>query len=162
VEPPRLEVDGMPSPNWSNDDELMRDVGQALRTEPVEERILVAARAAFTWRTMDAELDLIGVLYDSHLDEAALVRGNSPGAPRTLVFHGDDLGVEIEVSDTGIEGQLIPPGPGEVSLLTADGTHATVTADEVGCFTFPAPPRGPIRLDCALESHRFVTEWITI
>jgi hypothetical protein len=152
----------MPSPNWNDDDDLMRDVRQALRPAPVDARILEAARAALSWRTVDAELELIGIFYDSHLDEAALVRGHTPGTPRTLVFHGDDLGVEIEVSDTGIEGQLIPPGPGEVILLTADGTRATVTADQVGCFTFTPALRGPVRLDCSLGAHRFVTEWITI
>ena len=162
MEPPGQEVDGMPSPNWNDDDELLRDVGQALRTAPVDERILEAARAAFTWRTVDAELELIGVLYDSDLDDPVLVRGQPPSTPRTLVFQDDDLGVEIEISDTGMEGQLIPPGPGEVSLQTAGGARTTAAADEVGCFAFPPPSRGPIRLECSLGTRRFTTEWITI
>ncbi|HEU4422027.1 MAG TPA: hypothetical protein VFR67_05730 [Pilimelia sp.] len=152
----------MPSPNWNDDDELMRDVRQALRPEPIDERILDAARAAFAWRTVDAELELIRILYDSQLEEAVGVRGRPPSIPRTLVFQDDDLGVEIEISDAGIEGQLIPPGPGEVSLQTAEGTPATTTADEVGCFAFPTPSRGPIRLECSLGTRRFTTQWITI
>ena len=44
----------MSAPQWSDDD-LLRELGAALREEPVDESIIHAAQAAFTWRTVDAE-----------------------------------------------------------------------------------------------------------
>jgi hypothetical protein len=162
VKPPRMEVDGMPSPNWNDDDELMLDLRAALRAPAVDEQVLAAARAAFAWRTVDADLELIGLLYDSHLEDGSLVRESPTESPRTLAFHGDNLGVEIELNDGGIEGQLIPAQPGMVTLVTADGPYAAAAADPVGCFSFPPPPSGPIRLECSTEAGRFVTVWITV
>jgi hypothetical protein len=152
----------MPSLNWNNDDELMADLRAALTVPAVDEEILAAARGAFSWRTVDTDLELIGLLYDSHLDVETSVRESSTESPRTLAFHGDNLGVEIELHDNGIEGQLIPAQPGIVTLVTATGPYAAVAADPVGCFSFPTPPAGPIRLECSTDAGRFVTVWITI
>jgi hypothetical protein len=151
----------MPSPDWTNDDALLSDIREALRPVVVDEPILAAARGAFAWRDVDLDLELAAIFYDSCLDEAG-VRGQSPGSPRTLAFRGDDLGVEIEVTEAGIEGQLVPPVPGTVTLVTAGGARSEVTADEVGCFAFPPPGRGPLRLECAVEDRSFATEWITV
>ena len=150
----------MPSPNWNNDDELLADLCAALRPVAVDEGVRAAGRAAFAWR--DIDLELARMLFDSYLDEAVSVRGHAPGSPRTLVFRGDDGGVEIEVTDAGIEGQLVPPVPGTVTLVAAAGARATAPADEVGCFTFPFPGRGPLRLECTAAGHTFATEWITV
>lgn len=149
----------MPQPNWS-DDELLRDLSEALRQPAVTDRMLAAARLAFAWRTGDADLDLAELRYDSSLDEGALVRGPGPGTPRTLVFRGTRLGVEIELSDGGIEGQLIPPEPGQVRLAAATGDPVARQADDVGCFVFPAR-RGPIRIEGSVAGGRFATPWIT-
>jgi hypothetical protein len=162
VKPPRMEVDGMPSPNWNDDDELLADLRAALRTPAVDEQILTGARAAFAWRTVDTDLELIGLIYDSHTAEDVGVREAPAESARTLAFHGDRLGVEIELNDAGIEGQLIPAQPGLVTLVTADGPYAAVAADPVGCFSFPVPPGGPIRLECSTDAGRFVTVWITV
>jgi hypothetical protein len=162
VEPPGLEVDGMPSPNWSSDDELMLDLRAALREPPVDGAVLAAARAAFAWRTVDTDLELIGLLYDSVVDRQEAVREDPAESPRTLAFHGDRLGVEIELNTTGIEGQLIPAQSGLVTLVTVDGPFAAVAADPIGCFSFPTPPGGPIRLECSTDAGRFVTVWITV
>jgi hypothetical protein len=151
----------MSSRNWSDDDELMRDLADALRPAPVEQRLIDAARAAFAWRTVDTDLELATLLYDSCLETSAAVRGPASGAPRTLVFRGGRLGVEIELSDAGIEGQLIPPEPGVVRLLTVAGLDAQTTADEVGCFSFTHRHRGPIRIEGTLAAGTFATQWIT-
>jgi hypothetical protein len=152
----------MPTPNWNDDDELIRDFSMALRAPAVDERILAGARMAFAWRTVDADLALAQILYDSYLSDAVGVRGDGPQSPRTLAFQGDQFGVEIELADTGIEGQLIPPQAGTVQLMTAEGTFATAIADEVGCFSLPSPPRGAMRLNCSTDAGRFTTEWVTI
>jgi hypothetical protein len=148
--------------NWDDDDELMEDIRRALATADVDESVMSAARGAFAWRTVDADLALAELAYDSRLDDLVAVRGPSDGSIRILHFASGDLAVDIELSPTGIEGQLIPPRPGQVTMLTPDGPAATVTADEIGCFRFPNPPRGPMRLECVLEAGTFVTEWTVV
>jgi hypothetical protein len=150
----------MHSPNWSDDDELIRDLGEALRPIPAEQQIIDAARSAFDWRTADADLEFAALLYDSDLDSTVHVRGPLPASPRTLVFGHGTHHVEMELSESGIEGQLVPPEAGLVRLVSVTGSSVEATADEVGCFAFPAQPRRPIRLECSLPGGRFATQWI--
>jgi hypothetical protein len=79
-----------------------------------------------------------------------------------FAFHGDRLSVEIEIDDGGIVGQLTPPGAARITLVTPDGPQAAADADEVGYFSLPVPPPGPMRLDCQHGSERFLTEWTTV
>jgi hypothetical protein len=151
----------MNSPTWS-DDELLRELGAALREPPVDESVFRAAQAAFTWRTVDADLELLVLDAGSGVDADALVRSSGPGGRRILAFHGERLSVEIEIDEAGIVGQLTPPRPGQVTLVTADGPQSTTRADDIGCFAFPPPMPGPLRLDCRLGDDRFITEWVTV
>jgi hypothetical protein len=157
-------VIGVSSPKWS-DDELLEELRAALQEEPVDDGVIRAAQAAFSWRTIDEDLELLGLDTEAALAAGAPVRGGSPDGPRTLVFngdrHGERLRVEVEIDEAGIFGQLIPPQPGQVTLVTAAGPQATTQADEVGCFAFPAGTSGPLRLECTLDADRFVTEWVT-
>jgi hypothetical protein len=111
---------------------------------------------------VDAELELLSLDTSDVLAAGALVRGDGPGEQRIFAFHGERLSVEIEIDGEGIVGQLTPPQPGQVTLVTAEGPQATAQADEVGCFTFPPPAPGPVRLGCRLGADHFVTEWVTI
>jgi hypothetical protein len=149
------------SPTWS-DDGLLRELGAALRESAVDENVIRAAQAAFTWRTVDADLELLSLDASSEPADGALVRGGGPGEPRILAFHGERLSVEIEIDETGIVGQITPPRPGQVTVLTPGGPQATTQADDVGCFALPPPAAGPLRLDCRLGNDRFITEWVTI
>lgn len=151
----------MCSPEWT-DDELLQELRAALREEPVAESVIRGAQAAFAWRTVDAELELLSLDTSDVLAAGALVRGDGPDEQRTFAFRGERLSVEIEIDGAGIVGQLTPPQPGQVTLVTAEGPQATARADEVGCFTFPPPAPGPLRLDCRLGADHFVTEWVTI
>lgn len=151
----------MSSQRWS-DDELLQELGAALRELPLDESVIRAAEAAFSWRTVDADLELLGLDAGAGVAAGPLVRGSGPGTPHTLVFHGERLSVEVEIDEAGIVGQLIPPRPGQVTLLTADGPQATTQADEVGCFAFPAPGSGAMRLDCRLGADHFITDWVTV
>jgi hypothetical protein len=156
----------MPWRNWSDDDELLRDIGDAVRPGPHEQQVMDAGRTVFGFHSTDLDKALAALLYDSRLDGLTAVRGPAAGgplsgAPRNLVFALGELRVEIELSDAGIEGQLIPPEPGTVRLLDATGPVAETIADEVGCFSFPAGRRGPIRIECAVAGRRLATEWIS-
>jgi hypothetical protein len=147
--------------NWSDDEELLLDIGDAVRPQPYEQQVIAAGRVVHAWHGTDLDKALAALLYDSHLDGLAAVRGPAFGAPRNLVFALGELRVEIELSDTGIEGQLIPPESGTVWLLDGTGPVAETTADEVGCFSFPAGRRGPVRIECLVSGRRIATEWIS-
>ncbi|GEA89098.1 hypothetical protein [Cellulomonas cellasea] len=148
----------MTQPRWTDDDELLADLRAALgRATPASARELEGARAAFTWRTVDAELATLS--YDSLLDDRVLVRGAAT-APRSLVFDAPDLTVELEVTGERLVGQLVPPGPGDVVLQTADGRESPVPADDAGCFSVAAPPGTRIRLRCTTPSATVVTDWV--
>lgn len=149
----------MSSRNW-DDDELVRDLRAALQPTPVEDQVIAAARAAYEWRRTSIDMEIAALRYDSDVDEPALVRGPLHGSPRTLAFGTEELGVEIEFSEAGMEGQLIPPEAGTVQLLTVDGQTEDVSTDELGCFRFPARNRGPVRLLCDTSGGGFITEWI--
>ena len=151
----------MSSPEWS-DDELLRELRGALREPPVGEESIRAAQAAFTWRTVDDDLEILALDAGRELAGAGQVRGTGTDSPVTLAFRGERLGVEVEIDGGGLVGQLIPPGPGQVTLMTPGGPQATAHTDEIGCFTLPRPPSGPMRLDCQRGSDRFATEWTSI
>jgi hypothetical protein len=151
----------MPSRNWSDDAELIGDLREALRPTPVEQKVIDAAWAAFAWGRADPDIELAELLYDSFLDEAAPVRGPLASAPRALVFGRGPLRVELELSEGGIEGQLVPPEPGTVRLVTLAGAAAETAADAVGCFSFHTQARKPFRLSCTSAAGHLDTEWIT-
>jgi hypothetical protein len=144
---------------WSDDDELFEAMGDALRSAgPVPRGVTLSGRAAWTWRTIDAELATL--VYDSFLEESASVRGDEKGGARLLIFEGGDrASVEFEVEDDGLVGQLLPPEPGQVSLLTAAGAAAEVATDDAGCFALPLPV-GPFRLVCRTAQTTFSTDWV--
>ncbi|RZU48511.1 hypothetical protein EV385_0228 [Krasilnikovia cinnamomea] len=152
----------MPWRNWSDDEELFLDVRDALHPDPIEAQVIEAARAVRAWQTADPDRELAALLYDSYVDQTVGVRGPQPSAARNLVFGRDELRVEIELSGAGIEGQLIPPEPATVRLFTVAGLAAETTADEVGCFTFPATSPGPIRIECSVAGRQVATEWISV
>jgi hypothetical protein len=52
----------------------------ASRADPVPAGVVVAARGAFQWRTIDAEL--AELVYDSWVDDVALVGVRATGGPR--------------------------------------------------------------------------------
>ena len=68
--------------------------------DPVPQLLDEAARAAFTWRTVDAELaELMRDSAEAEDEAGLLVR--SAGGPRQLSFESPHLGIEIEVTATG-------------------------------------------------------------
>lgn len=149
------------NPPWT-DDELLHELAAALREEPVDDNMIRAAQGAFAWRTVDADLIALELDSDATATAGAPVRAGGSAAPRALAFRGGPLSVDIEIDEAGIVGQLTPPQPGRVTLLTAAGPEASTQADEVGCFTFPLPVSGPVRLHCRVGDDYFVTQWITV
>lgn len=149
----------MDGKGWS-DDALLAALADATRQagEPTG-TMAAAAEAAFSWRTIDAEL--AALTYDSMADEAALVR-DAGTTSRQLVFEGEALGVELEHTPDGLVGQLVPPASGSVTLLGPAGELASAEADELGLFRFDEAPRGPVRLRCVTEGADILTDWVQV
>lgn len=122
-------------------------------------RMYAAARAAFTWRTIDEELELLSASEGS-ADDLALVRGSEEPISRTLEFAGRTISIELEIGPDLIVGQIYPIQIGHLNLMTPGGADFELTSDEVGCFTFPRPAEGPFRLRCTTADAGVVTDWI--
>jgi hypothetical protein len=150
----------MTNPEPDEDLRLVHDLRAAVHgVGTPTARMMAAAQAAYSWRTVDAEL--VALTHDSLTDETTLVRGGS-AVPRTLVFEGPQLSVELEQTDEGVVGQLVPPTDGEVTLLGPDGELGHASVDEMGCFSFDRAAHGPVRLRCRTSSAVVITEWISL
>lgn len=153
----------MTTPLPINDDQLLRELGEALRSAgPINEDELARARGTFTWRTVDDELALAALVHDSSIQERSLVRGEAAPGGRTLIFEGDTVSVEVDATPDAVAGRVVPPGRADISLLTVSGTVGETTADDMGSFTFAAPPSGPVRLLCRTATTRLVTDWVRL
>ncbi len=159
---------------WT-DEALLADLAEALHDERAVPGALVdAGRALWTWRSIDAELAELTharLTYDSLVDDAAL-QGDDAGllvvtrsenaALRSLTFAADALSIELEVTDGGILGQLVPAQPADVELLTPDGARTGVPVDDVGWFTIRPVPTSRFRLTCRVGEASVVTDWISL
>lgn len=160
--------------NWdeTTDDELAAELAAAIAEEAaVSERRREAAKAAFTWRTVDQEL--AELLHDSALDAGAAVRSTSTGTGtiRTLAFGTDGMTLELEVDLGYVLGQVIPEGaaaapyggsPAKVTLHRPSGVDQTVTGDERGFFRITAVAPGPVRFAVEVAGAKLITPWVTL
>jgi hypothetical protein len=153
----------MTSQWWSNDDELMTALGDALRAaRKVPPDFVEAAKAAYAWHNVDVEL--AALTYDSSADRLVGVMTRAePAALRSLTFANGRLTIEMEVIDEALHGQIVPPEPGEVELQLADHTVSTAVIDEVGYFTVGLVPVGSFRLRCLTSTgYTAVTNWVSL
>lgn len=147
----------------ADDDALLAELGAALRAPgPVPDEFLAAARGIFAWRTVDAELTIAELVFDSVCDPEPAGRTRSNGSTRTLAFSTGEVGVEIEVNGTGVTGQLWPACGGRVSAQSAAGVYDDAEVDQVGFFTLRVPPPGPVRLLARTRSYDIVTSWVSL
>lgn len=158
--------DDRPVDSRDEDDILMEELhGLIRRLDPVPYRLREAARGAYTWRTVDAEL--AELMQDSVVDEdqeVALVRGRL--GPRLLSFESPRLALEVEVTGAGqqerrLVGQLIPPARAAISIQHGGGS-TRAESDELGRFVVDGLRAGPARLRCRLleaSGPEIETEW---
>jgi hypothetical protein len=144
---------------WDDDEALLADLADAMRdVTPLLPRIVQQARGALAWRTVDSDLLLATLSFDSTLQSSGQSR-DQEGGQRVLVFHSSPLAIEVELQFDRIVGQIIPPGAGEITLEAADGTQVRVDADDLGFFILPSASEGAIRLRCETATTRLVTDW---
>jgi hypothetical protein len=130
--------------------------GPALPADACE-RMMRAARSAYIWRTVDAELEHLSVASDT-VPEAAV---RSHVRSRIVRFRGKNVTLEVEIGDDVIVGQVYPTQSGLVTLSPASGPATEVSTDGMGCFTIERPTDGPFRLRCDTPDSSVVTDWIT-
>ncbi|MEU4744315.1 hypothetical protein AB0G02_28165 [Actinosynnema sp. NPDC023658] len=149
-------------PGWESDEELLRELGAALaEARDVPDHVLRAARAAYAWRTVDAEL-LALTSYDSVLDADLAVRARATQTARQLVFDAEGVSVQVEVTEAGVAGQVLPAAAGRVVLVTPTGPVEEAELDELGLFLLGPPPSGPVRFRCEVGGTTVVTDWVRV
>ncbi len=156
------EVCTVNAPGWESDEVLLRDLTEALaEAHEVPPEFAEAARAAYTWRTVDTELMLL-TSYDSILDAGLAGRARAALTARQLVFDAEGISVQVEVTEVGVAGQVLPALPGRVTLLTANGPGEDAELDELGCFLLGPPPPGPVRFRIETDGTTVVTDWVCV
>lgn len=140
------------------DGRLLADLRRAIdAADPLPDGALAAARAAWTWRTVDSEL--AELMADSAVD-AAGVRGLA--WPRQLSFEARESSIEIEIDHDRIVGQVVPPAEVTLTLTETSGDVRTARSDHVGHFTFTEVEVGTVRITAALPDGSITTQWFTI
>lgn len=149
-------------------DPLERALREALaQLDPVPPHVVAAARAAYTWRTIDDELAALA--FDSAADaELAGVRGSGP---RALTFEVGEVVIDVEVVETadlrGVRGQVAGlAAPLPVLELQTPDRSMPLALDDLGRFAAADVPPGPVRLRCtfATDTGRppVSTEWVVL
>lgn len=150
-----------------DDDALMALLDEAVKeADAVPDRRREAARAAFTWRSVDDEL--AELLHDSALDAGAAVR-SSAGAPRSLAFGRSGLTLEVEVDGDQVLGEVIATGdaasaegPASVTLQRPDTPDVTTTVDAAGFFRFAGVETGAVRFVVEHGGWSLTTPWVNL
>lgn len=151
-----------------DDDELMALLGEAVAEEAaVSDRRRTAAKAAFTWRSVDAEL--AELLHDSALDAGAAVRSGAGGEPRTLSFGHSGLTLEVEIDGETLLGQVIGTGsaasataPASVLLERPEADALSAEADVAGFFRLEGVRPGSVRFVVEQGGWSLTTPWVTL
>jgi hypothetical protein len=145
----------------AGDDRLLADLGAAVReAAQVPESFLAAGRAAFAWRTIDAEIATLTA------GETATVRGPDgpdPARLRAFTFAARAVTIELEVGEDALVGQVVPPAPGRIELRSPAGPPIEAAVDELGWFALRPMPAGMFRLYLhPANGSPVVTEWVTL
>jgi hypothetical protein len=146
-----------------NDEQLLVALRQAVRArESVPADFVTAAKNAFAWHNIDAELAQL--TYDStrDLDLASSTRAETASI-RALTFTSAHLTIELEVTVDSLIGQVVPGQPATIKVQPKVGAETAVTADEIGLFAIEPIPSGSFRLHCRTDTGvEVLTGWISL
>jgi|SRR4051794_39677236 hypothetical protein len=144
-------------PSSTDDEGLMNELGRALDQLTVPDHRREAARAAFTWRTIDQEL--LALTHDSLEMADAAVRGGLD--VRTLGFESDGLSLVIEVDGDRVFGQVLDIEVDEVLVESVGEGSQSCRVDPTGVFSLVVPA-GPVRFGIDLDDAVRRTPWIVL
>jgi hypothetical protein len=149
--------------NGLDDEVILAALRQAMRNrQAVPPEWVAAAKNAFAWRNIDAELALL--TYDSTQGSAAAAPTRAESASiRALTFSSPRLTIELEVTGDSLLGQVVPAQAAVIEVETRDGVRASIPSDEVGCFSVHPIPVDSFRIRCrAADNADVLTGWITL
>jgi len=149
-------------PDGWDDEELLGALGEAMRArQAVPEWFVETGRNAYAWHNIDAELAQL--TYDSSRDHDVVAAVRSEAASiRALTFTSSRLSIELEVAESSLLGQIVPPRAGTLEIHTTAGVTSS-PVDEIGCFAVDPTPTTPFRVRCRTEDGADVlTGWITL
>jgi hypothetical protein len=159
----------MTTSGWEYDGRLLADLRAALpgRTPGPTDHYTELAVAAFQLGRDDGPTGLAELVFDSACDPEPAGLTRSSGTARLLAFRAAGYTLDVEIGDDGLLGQLHPDGSGSapagsVSAQTVEGMFGEAPLDEVGGFTLPLPPPGPMRLKAQLGGLTVVTSWLVL
>lgn len=146
-----------------SDEQLLAAVGLMLdHDDPVPGHMVEAAMAAFTWRTVDAEL--FDLLFDSAQDgRLATVRAaDQPARMLTLASPAYTLEIEVEPGQTVTVRGMVTPATGCSIELESASCKLSSDVSPDGMFEFQLTAAEPFRLTIvdATSGLRTVTPWI--
>ena len=140
------------------DDQLLAELREAVaEADQVTDRQREAARAAFTWRTVDAEL--AELLHDSALESAA-VRGDD--SARTLSFASGPLTLEVEIDGDTVMGQVVGAAAQSVLVQRSIADDQPLTVDASGFFRLDGVAPGPVRFVVQAGDWTLTSPWVAI
>ena len=126
-------------PDRWDDEQLLSALRQAIDARrAVPPGFVQAAKDAFTWHNIDAEL--ASLTYDSVRGEDALTRGEDASI-RALTFSSTRLTIELEVTAESLLGQVIPIQVTTIEIQTQAGASSPIVSDEIGCFSIQGAGR---------------------
>ncbi|MER5856134.1 hypothetical protein ACFV2Z_12980 [Streptomyces sp. NPDC059688] len=128
----------------------------AVVLDPVPDALRRLAVDAYALHDLDARI--AELTFDSLMD-ALPVRGVTD-VPRMLTFRAGEVTVDVEVTDDGLIGQVLPPRSASIEVLGGPQTATRVTVDTLGRFTSDTPPSGPFALRLRTGAEVIVTEWL--
>jgi hypothetical protein len=145
---------------WDDDAALLAELHEALRAAKDVPAEFVAAGKA-VWGATDLDAELAELVYDSVREPAGVRTDNA--ALRALTFASPTQIIELEIGDSGLQGQLVPPSCCRIEVEARRGGTASAISDELGYFSLASVPDGPFRLRCRVGAGTVVvTSWITI
>jgi hypothetical protein len=150
-------------PEVWDDEELLAALGEALaERQAVPPEFVQAAKNAFAWHNIDAELAQL--TYDSSRDADLEPSTRAETASiRALTFTSAHLTIELEVTQDSLLGQIVPPQPAMITVQPREATETTVSADEIGRFSIRPIPAGQFRLHCRTAINAdALTGWFTL
>ncbi len=154
------------------DDELLEVLRvAAAEADPVPEAAVVGAQAAYTWRTVDAEL--AELTYDSLVDHepAGALRSSATATatdPRALTFEHAEVMIDIEVAAAAagydLIGQVMGRDISAVVVERGGGVTHELAVDDLGRFRATGLAPGPFRLRCGpgADTPRLSTDWLVL
>lgn len=145
----------------SDEELLARLRGVIARADPVPERVVAAARASSSWRSVESDLAVL--IYDSGSRTGELV-GVRGAQGRLLTFRSEAVTVDVEIlPGRGLVGEIEGPRRAHVEVRHSGGSTREA-ADDLGRFRVREVPEGLLRLEVTDEETARVTRtaWILV